>query len=63
MNLWSEKVLETHTNTIEHPKQKSLWTSQQSIDEKFDMLHVDVTGAVELVIKMGKINADGVISI
>ena len=63
MNLWTEKALETHTNTIDHPKQKSHWTTQQSLDEKFDMLHVDVSGAIQTMIKMGKLNADGLLAL
>merc|ERR1719308_714512 len=59
MNLWPEKALENHTNTIDHPKQKSLWTSQQSLDQKFEMLHVGVEGSVQTMIGLGKLNADG----
>ena len=59
MNLWPEKDLETHTNTIDHPKQRSLWTVQQSLDQKFKMLHIDVSGSIQTMIGLGKLNADG----
>ena len=63
MNLWPEKDLETHTNTIDHPKQRSLWTAQQSMDEKFEMLQIDVTGSIQTMIGLGKLNADGMLAL
>ena len=42
-----------------HPHQKTHWTSRQTKKEKYDMLHIDVTGDIQVMLDVGGINAQG----
>ena len=42
-----------------HPTQKTSWSSKQSQEEKYDMLHIDVTGGLTIMFESGEIDAHG----
>ena len=47
------------TKTIFHPRQETKWTSYQTLDEKLDMLQIDIAGSVSIDLKSSKLVASG----
>ena len=42
-----------------HPSEKTHWTYKQTFEEKSEMLHVDVSGSVQVALEVASIEADG----
>ena len=59
LSLWKEEDVASYTKTIFHPRQETKWTSYQTLDEKLDMLQIDIAGSVTIDIKTDKLVAAG----
>lgn len=42
-----------------HPAEKSYWTDKQTFQEKYDMLEIDITGNIKVMLSMAEITAEG----
>ena len=57
--LWKEEDVQRNTKTILHPSQKTMWTEQQSLEDKLKMLDIDIGGTVTISLGSTLITADG----
>ena len=57
--LFSREDIEAHKITIDHPKQETKWTSGQTIDEKLEMMRIDVSGSISVDLETTKLSAKG----
>ena len=53
------KDVQKHHSVTYHPYQESFWTQRQSRDEKLEMLKIDMTGNVDIMLGLGKVYAEG----
>ena len=59
MALWTSDDVNNHKTVINHPKQTSQWSSQQTMEEKLKMFHIDVRGSISVDLRSAKIKAEG----
>ena len=55
MSMCSADLISQQKYVIHHPKQKSKWTSAQTLAEKVDMMKFDVSGTVSIVFEIAKV--------
>ena len=59
LTLWKEEDIKNYTKTIFHPRQQTQWTNEQTLDEKLNMLQIDISGSISLDIKASMLSASG----
>merc|ERR1719341_2421210 len=59
LGIWSSQDVKDNTKVVYHPSENTHWTYKQTFEEKSDMLHIDVSGSVQVTLEVASIEADG----
>ena len=59
MRKWHFQDLKKYSVVVHHPYEETSWTRKQTQKEKFEMLKIDLSGNVDIMLMLGKINAGG----
>ena len=59
MELWDLGAINEIKHVIHHPSALALWTSPQTLKEKYDLLNINLSGSLSVMLSMGKIEASG----